>query len=136
VDQSAATRVQAYLKRAFGNPHFAVTMASRGGAAFVQLKGEPVGVITEDEDEEGSFQFEARLEVGAAGLDAAGVARVEQHLKALFGNPQIKVIGRPRQKDSAEVELNGEFIAVVYEDEDEDGSFLFEMAILAEDLAA
>jgi uncharacterized protein DUF3126 len=136
VDQAAATSVQAYLKRTFGNPHFAVSVASRGGAAFVQLKGEPVGVVTEDEDEDGSFQFEARLELGAKGLDAAGVARIEKRLQTLFGAPQIKVIARPRQRDSAEVEMNGEFIAVVYEDEDEDGSFLFEMAILAEDLAA
>ncbi|HEY1752105.1 MAG TPA: DUF3126 family protein [Caulobacteraceae bacterium] len=59
---------------------------------------------------------------------------MQDHLAKLFGNPQIKVIARPRQKDSAEVELNGEFIAVVYEDDDEDG-FLFEMAILGEDLA-
>ncbi len=34
------------------------------------------------------------------------------------------------------MELKGEFIGVVYEDEDEDGSFLFEMAILPEDLEA
>jgi hypothetical protein len=32
------------------------------------------------------------------------------------------------------VEMKGEFIGVVYHDEDEDGSFMFEMAILAEDL--
>ena len=136
MDQTAATRVQAYLKRTFGNPHFAVSVASGGGAAFVQLKGERVGVVTEDEDVVGSFQFEARLELGAEGLDAAGVAPLEQRLQTLFGAPQLNVIARPRHPASAEVEMNGEFLAVVYEDEDEDGSFLFEMAILAEDLAA
>ena len=41
---------------------------------------------------------------------------------------------RPKQKDSAEVEVAGEFIGVVFQDEDEDGSFMFEMAILGEDL--
>jgi hypothetical protein len=60
--------------------------------------------------------------------------RVEAHLKRTFGNPHVAVKARPKQKDSAEVELKGEFIGVVYEDEDEPGSFLFEMAILAEDL--
>ena len=35
---------------------------------------------------------------------------------------------------TAEVEVAGEFIGVVFQDEDEDGSFMFEMAILAEDL--
>ena len=30
--------------------------------------------------------------------------------------------------------MKGEFIGVIYEDEDEAGSFMFEMAILSEDL--
>jgi uncharacterized protein YcgL (UPF0745 family) len=137
LDQTDLSRIQAYLKRTFGNPHFLVaTRPGRRDAAQVELKGEVVGVVTEDEDEDGSFQFEARLDVGAGGLDVKGVSRIQQHLAALFGSPQIKVITRPRQKDSAEVEMNGEFIAVVYEDDDEAGSFLFEMAILAEDLEA
>ena len=41
---------------------------------------------------------------------------------------------RPRQKDSCEVYVGEEFVGVVYQDEDEDGSFMFEMAILGEDL--
>ncbi len=53
-------------------------------------------------------------------------------MKRTFGNPHIQVKARPKQKDSAEVEMKGEFIGVVYEDED--GSFIFEMAILPEDL--
>ena len=39
-----------------------------------------------------------------------------------------------KQNDSAEVYIADEFIGVIYEDEDEAGSYLFEMAILAEDL--
>jgi hypothetical protein len=66
-------------------------------------------------------------------VDEKDLKRVEAHLKRTFGNPHVAVIAR-KQKDSAEVELKGEFIGVVYEDEDEAGSFLFEMAILAEDL--
>jgi hypothetical protein len=136
LDQAAANRIQAYLKRTFGNPHFQVgAKPGRRDALQVELKGKVLGVVTEDEDEDGSFQFEARLDVGDGGLDAKGVGQIQDHLSKLFGNTQIKVITRPRQKDSAEVELNGEFIAVVYEDDDEDGQFLFEMAILGEDLA-
>ena len=40
----------------------------------------------------------------------------------------------PKQKDSAEVYIGEEFLGVVFQDEDDDGSFMFEMAILAEDL--
>ncbi len=67
-------------------------------------------------------------------MDQKDIERVQAHLKRTFGNPHIQLRPRDRQKDSAEVEVKGEFIGVVYEDEDEDGSFLFEMAILAEDL--
>ena len=69
-------------------------------------------------------------------MNEIDLKRVEAHLKRTFGNPHVAVKARPKQKDSAEVELKGEFIGVIYEDEDEDGSFLFEMAILPEDLDA
>ena len=67
-------------------------------------------------------------------MDANTIAKLEKHLKRTFGNPHIQVKPRPKQKDSAEVEVAGEFIGVVFQDEDEDGSFMFEMAILGEDL--
>jgi hypothetical protein len=67
-------------------------------------------------------------------VDANDIAKLEKHLKRTFGNPHIALKARPKQKDSAEVEVKGEFIGVVFQDEDEDGSFMFEMAILAEDL--
>jgi len=134
LDPKDLARIQAHLKRTFANPHFAIG-ASVADVAEVKLKDKVIGFLTPDEDEDGSYQFEARLAIEGAALDSTGVRRIEDYLKALFGNPQVKVIARPRQKDSAEVELNGEFIAVVYEDEDE-GDFLFEMAILPEDLEA
>ncbi|HEY1560411.1 MAG TPA: DUF3126 family protein [Caulobacteraceae bacterium] len=67
-------------------------------------------------------------------MDQQDIDRVRAHLKRTFGSPHIDVRARPKQKDSAEVEIKGEFIGVIYEDEDEPGSFMFEMAILAEDL--
>jgi hypothetical protein len=66
-------------------------------------------------------------------VDDVAIKKVEAHLKRTFGNPHVAVKAR-KQKDSAEVELKGEFIGVIYEDEDEAGSYMFEMAILAEDL--
>jgi|GEM_PF-143892 len=60
--------------------------------------------------------------------------RVEAHLKRTFNHGGIKVKAR-KVADSAEVYVDDEFIGVVFEDEDEAGSFMFEMAILSEDLA-
>ena len=61
--------------------------------------------------------------------------RIEAHLKKTFGATALTLKPRPKQKDSCEVYIGEEFVGVVYQDEDEAGSYMFEMAILAEDLA-
>ena len=63
------------------------------------------------------------------------IQRIEAHLKRTFGAAGLALKKRPKQKDSCEVYVGEEFVGVVYQDEDEDGSFMFEMAILAEDLS-
>lgn len=67
-------------------------------------------------------------------MNETDTKRIEAHLRRTFGSPQIILKPRPKQKDSAEVYVGEEFVGVVFKDEDEDGSFMFEMAILAEDL--
>jgi hypothetical protein len=67
-------------------------------------------------------------------VDEKMIRKLEGHLRGTFANARIALVPRPKQKDSAEVYVGEEFVGVVFEDEDEDGSFMFEMAILAEDL--
>ena len=67
-------------------------------------------------------------------MEDTDIQRIEAHLKRTFGNQQIQLRKRPKQKDSCEVYVGEEFVGVLYQDEDEDGSFMFEMAILGEDL--
>ena len=67
-------------------------------------------------------------------MDDNDIKRIEAHMKRTFGNPHIALKARPKQKDSAEVYIGEDFVGVVYVDEDEAGSYLFEMAILKEDL--
>jgi hypothetical protein len=67
-------------------------------------------------------------------VDEKDIRKIEGHLRGTFANARITLRPRPKQKDSAEVYIGEEFIGVVFQDEDEDGSFMFEMAILAEDL--
>ena len=62
------------------------------------------------------------------------IRKIEAHLKRIFGSPTLNVRPRPRLKDSAEVYVGDEFIGVVTDDEDDDGSFNFNMGIIAEDL--
>jgi hypothetical protein len=63
------------------------------------------------------------------------VAKLHAYLEQKFQNKGFALKMREKAKDSAEVLLNGEFIGVIYKDED-DGelSFDFNMAILNEDL--
>jgi hypothetical protein len=67
-------------------------------------------------------------------VEQKDITRVEAHLRRTFGAQTIAVKPRPKQKDSCEVYVGDEFVGVVFQDEDDDGSFMFEMAILAEDL--
>ncbi|MCJ8143038.1 DUF3126 family protein [Ancylobacter gelatini] len=61
--------------------------------------------------------------------------RVQTYLRRLFGNANIRVVARPKKKDSAEVYIGDEFIGVMFEDkEDGDLSYNFQMAILGDDL--
>jgi hypothetical protein len=67
-------------------------------------------------------------------VNDSDIQRIETHLKRTFANPAITLKARPKQKDSAEVHIGEEYVGVVYDDEDEDGSFQFVMTILGEDL--
>ncbi len=60
--------------------------------------------------------------------------RVEKYLRNLFRLDTITLLERP-QSDSVEVHVGGEFIGVIFKD-DEDGevSYAFNMAILEMDL--
>lgn len=68
-------------------------------------------------------------------MDVQEIKRVDAYLKRLFGNPNIRVVPRPRKDDSADIYIGEEFIGVLFvDDEDEDKSYTFEMAILESDL--
>ena len=61
--------------------------------------------------------------------------KVERYLRKLFNNQTIAVKARPRKDDSAEVFIGEEFIGVMYrDDEDDELSYNFTMAILSADL--
>ena len=69
-------------------------------------------------------------------ISAEEAAKLEKFLKAKFGNKNIAVRSRGAQvSDSVEVLIDGEYIAVIYKDEDEgETSFTLNMAILDIDL--
>ena len=69
-------------------------------------------------------------------MDVQEVRKLDAYLKRVFSNPKIRVVPRPKKDDSAEVYIGEEFVGVLFvDDEDDDRSFQFQMAILEEDLA-
>lgn len=69
-------------------------------------------------------------------MDVQEVRKLDAYLKKLFANPRIRVVPRPKKEDSAEVYVGEEFIGVLFVDDEEDDerSYNFQMAILATDL--
>jgi len=68
-------------------------------------------------------------------VDVQEIRRLESYIRRLFGNPKLRVVPRPRKDDSAEVYVGEEFIGLLYVDDEEDErSYNFQMAILAADL--
>jgi hypothetical protein len=68
-------------------------------------------------------------------LTRSEIWRLEKYLRNLFRLDTITLLERPKQQDSVEVYVAGEFIGVIFRD-DEDGeiSYAFQMAILEMDL--
>jgi hypothetical protein len=72
---------------------------------------------------------------GANRVDVQEVRKLDAYLKRLFNNQRIRVVPRPKKEDSAEVYVGDEFIGVLFvDDEDEERSYNFQMAILGADL--
>ena len=65
------------------------------------------------------------------------VLQLEGYLRKTFQLQTIEVRQRPKKDDSAEVYIGDEFIGIIFkDDEDEDLSYQFQMAILDYDLQA
>jgi hypothetical protein len=68
-------------------------------------------------------------------VDVQEIKKLDAYLKRVFNNPRLRVVPRPKKEDSAEVYIGEEFIGVLFvDDEDEDRSYNFQMAILETDL--
>lgn len=68
-------------------------------------------------------------------MDIQEIRKVESYLRRLFGNARMRVVPRPKKEDSAEVYIGEEFIGVLFVDDEEDErSYNFQMAILGADL--
>lgn len=68
-------------------------------------------------------------------MNRSEINQLETYLRKTFKLDTIEVRQRPQKEDSAEVYIGDEFIGVLFrDDEDDDLSYNFQMAILDYDL--
>ena len=133
MDVQEVRKLDAYLKKLFGNARIRVVPKS-AKAADVHVGEERVGgLVVDDEDDERSWNFEIKITMGEA-ADIKNLKTLEAYLRRKFDDERIRVTARPRKTDSAEVYIGQEYIGVLFFDEKETRSCYFEMAILELDL--
>lgn len=134
MDVTEIRKLDAYLKRLFGNPGMRVVpRPQKADMAEIYNKSEFLGVLTvDDEDEDRSYNFRMEIPLGAAAKD--DIPRVTTHLREKLG-PKIRVMARPKKTDSFEAYVGDEFVGVLFVDEQNKArSCILEMAILDVDL--
>jgi Protein of unknown function (DUF3126) len=136
VDIQQVRKLDAYLKKLFGNARLRVVPRAGGNdAAEVYIGEERLGDLSlDDEDDDLSYNFRMEMDIGE-GSDLDQVVRLNAYLQRKFDNETIRVVPRAKKRDSLEVYLGGEFIAVVFvDDEKRRRSYILEMPILDMDL--
>jgi hypothetical protein len=135
VDVKEIQQIEAYLKKLFGNARIRVT-PQKGDAAAVLLGEDAIGELTaDDDDDERSYNLRMEIPIGESTGGSEDIKRLDVYLKRKFDNEKLRVVGRPRKKDSVEAYLGEEFIGVLFIDDQRGGrTYIFEMPILSIDL--
>jgi Protein of unknown function (DUF3126) len=134
VDVQEVRKLDAYLKKIFGNQHIRV-VPKAGEAAEVFVGDEDLGeLIVDDEDGDRSYNFRMVIQVGSD-PSIQPVPTLNAYLRKKFENDKIRVVTRPKKLDSVEAYLGEEFIGVLFlENEKGRKSYIFEVPILDIDL--
>ncbi|MCC6946430.1 MAG: DUF3126 family protein [Bradyrhizobiaceae bacterium] len=97
--------------------------------AEIILNDEPIGRITVDE-EDGELAYNVTIPIEAG----SATPNLNEIVRGKFGNPQLRVVPRPKKTDSSEIYLGDEYIAVLFRDDASGRAWTFEMAVLDIDL--
>jgi hypothetical protein len=132
VDVQEIRKVESYMRRLFGNAKLRVVPNPKKDSASVYVGDESIGKLTvDDEDGERSYNFEMTI----AAADVQDIPKAEGYIRHVLGAATLRVVPRPKKKDSADVLIGEEFIGVLFIDEKNGKrSYNFEMAILDMDL--
>ncbi len=135
MDVQEVRKLDAYLKRLFGNSRIRVVPKNKDSAnVFVGEESVGALVVDDDDDDERSYNFEMKITLGDANTTAPDIKQLDAYLKRKFDNERVRVVPRVRKKDSAEVYVGEEYIGVLFFDEKDPRSSFFELPILSLDL--
>jgi hypothetical protein len=134
VDVQEVRKLDAYLKKLFGNANIRV-VPKAGETAEVFVGEDDLGeLIVDDEDGDRSYNFRMVIQVGSD-PSIQPVPTLNAYLRRKFENDNIRVVPRPKKTDSLEAYLGEEFIGVLFlENEKGRKSYIFEVPILDIDL--
>ena len=128
MDKSEIHKLQAFLRRTFGNDDLRVAVNPRdvekADLHFGERKIALIGV--DDEDGDRSFTLEMKIPVGRAVL--------QEYLQKLFDNPKLKINSRVKKNDSVELNCGDDFVGIISADDAQGSSYTLQMAILDFDL--
>jgi hypothetical protein len=134
VDVQEVRKLDAYLKKLFGNANIRV-VPKADDTAEVFVGADDLGELTvDDEDGDRSYNFRMVIQVGSD-PSIQPVPTLNAYLRRKFENDNIRVVTRPKKLDSVEAYLGEEFIGVLFlENEKGRKSYIFEVPILDIDL--
>ena len=134
MDVSEVKKLDAYLKKLFGNAAIRVVPKS-ADAAEIFIGEDDAGELTVDDEEgERSYNFRMVIQV-SADPSMQPVPTLTNYLRRRFDNDKIRVVTRPKKLDSVEAYIGEEFLGVLFvETEKGRKSYIFELPILDVDL--
>jgi uncharacterized protein DUF3126 len=134
VNVQEVKKLDAYLRKLFGNPTIRV-VPKAGKSAEVFIGEDDLGELTLD-DEDGDLSYNFRMVIQVSNDPSLQpVPVLSTYLRNKFNNDNIRVVTRPKKTDSLEAYIGEEFLGVLFvETEKGRKSYIFELPILDVDL--
>jgi Protein of unknown function (DUF3126) len=134
VDVQEIRKLDAYLKKLFGNNAIRVVPKTKDSAEIYVGEDDAGELTVDDEEGERSYNFRMVIQLGQD-PSIQPVPALNAYLRRKFDNENIRVVTRPKKMDSLEVYMGEEFIAVLFvENEKGRRSYILELPILDVDL--
>jgi hypothetical protein len=135
VDVHEVRKLDAYLKKLFGNAKIRVVPKTYDTAEVFVGDDDAGELNLDDEDGDKSYNFRMVIQV-SQDPTMQPVPTLTNYLKRKFENEKIRVVTRPKKTDSLEAYIGEEFLGVLFlETEKGHKSYIFELPILDIDLA-